>query len=137
MWIDLNDEESKPMIHTEKDSNGKETDRIIIPAFDLYGKEVGDSNRRERITTHVQEICISPKNAEMLKNLFCKISNEGNTNLKFIPYGIHVVSKAGTMINIILQQHIFPINMENVPIVNIQDKDVEKINKIIDNFLYF
>ena len=53
MWIDLNDEESKPMIHTEKDSNGKETERIIIPAFDLYGKEVGDSNRQERITTHV------------------------------------------------------------------------------------
>ena len=93
MWIDLNDEESKPMIHTEKDSTGKETDRIIIPAFDLYGKEVGDSNGRERITT--------------LKNLLCKISNEGNTNLRLIQYRIHAVSKAGTMRNIILQHNIF------------------------------
>ena len=38
MWIDLNDEENKPMIDTEIDSNGKKTNRIIIPAFDLYGK---------------------------------------------------------------------------------------------------
>ena len=33
MWVDLNDEESKPMIHTEKYSTGNETDRIIIPVF--------------------------------------------------------------------------------------------------------
>ena len=48
MWIDLNDEESKPMIHTEKYSTGKETDRIIIPVFDINGKEVGDGNGREK-----------------------------------------------------------------------------------------
>ena len=61
MWIDLNDEESKPMIHTEKYSTGKETDRIIIPVFDINGKEVGDGNGRERITTHAHEIRTSPK----------------------------------------------------------------------------
>ena len=33
MWVDLNDEESKPMIHTETYSTGNETDRIIIPVF--------------------------------------------------------------------------------------------------------
>ena len=130
MWIDINDEESKPMIHTEKDSNRKETDRIIIPVFDLYGKKVGDGNGRDRITTHAYEIRTSPKNAEMLKTLLCKISNEGNTNLKFIPYGIHAVSKAGTMRNIILQHNLFPKNMTIVPIVNIQDKDAEKVKKI-------
>ena len=39
MWIDLNNEESKPMIHTGKDSTGKQTDRIIIPVFNLYKKK--------------------------------------------------------------------------------------------------
>lgn len=83
------------MIHEEKDVNGSETgkERITIPAFDLYGKEVDDGNRRERITTHAYEIRASPKTAEMFKNLLCKISNEGNTNLKPISYGINVVLK--------------------------------------------
>ena len=48
MWIDLNDEESKQMIHTEKDSNVNKTDRIIIPAFDVNKQEVGDGNRKEK-----------------------------------------------------------------------------------------
>ena len=36
MWIDLNDEESAPMIHQIKDSAGKPTgkQKIIIHAFD-------------------------------------------------------------------------------------------------------
>ena len=71
------------------------------------------------------------KNAEMLKNLHCKISNEENTNLKLIPYEIHAVSRAGTMRNIILQHNIFLKNMVMVPIVNIQGKDAEKVKKTI------
>ena len=70
----------------------------------------------------------------MLKHLLCKISNEGNTNLKFIPYGIHAVSKAGTMRNIILQHNIFLKNIAIVPIVNIQDNDAEKVKNISINF---
>ena len=61
MQIDLNDEERKPIFHTETDSNGNKTDRIIIPTFDLYGKEVGYGNGRKRITTHAYEIYTSPK----------------------------------------------------------------------------
>ena len=126
-WIYLNDEKIKPLIHIEKDSNENETDRIIIPAFDLYGKEVGNGNGRERITTHAYEIRTSPKNTEMLKNLLCKISNEENTNLKFILYGIHTVFKTEAMCNIILQHNIILKNIAIVSIVNIQDKDVEKV----------
>ena len=70
------------------------------------------------------------KNAEMLKNLHCKISNEENTNLKLIPYEIHAVSKAGTMRNIILQHNISLKNMAMVPIANIQGKDAEKVKQI-------
>ena len=90
MWIYLNDEESAPMIHQIKDSSGKETrqQKIVIPAFDLYSKEIGDGNGNERITTFVYKIRTSPSNTNMLTNLLCKISNEGNSNLRFILYGI-------------------------------------------------
>ena len=70
------------------------------------------------------------KNAEILKNLLCITSNEGNTNLIFIPYGINTVSKAGTMRNIILQHNAFFKNMAIVPFVNIEDKDAEKVKNI-------
>ena len=71
------------------------------------------------------------KTAEMLKSLLCITSNEGNTNLIFIPYGINTVSKAGTMRNIILQHNAFFKNMAIVPFVNIKDKDAEKVKTIL------
>ena len=57
------------MIHQIKDSTGKLTgkQKIIIPAFDLYNKEVGDGNGNERVTTFAYEICTSLDNANMLK----------------------------------------------------------------------
>ena len=67
--------------------------KIVIPAFDLYIKEVGDGNGNERVTTYAYEIRKSPNNANMLKNLLCKISNECNSNLRFIPYGIQSLLK--------------------------------------------
>ena len=81
MWIDLDDDESAPLIHQIKDNKGKPTgqQKIVTPAFDLYSKEVGDENGNERVTTFTYEIRTSPTNANMLKNLLCKISNEGNS----------------------------------------------------------
>ena len=53
MRIDLDDEESAPMVHQIKDGAGKPTgkQKVVIPAFALYSKEVCDGNRNERITT--------------------------------------------------------------------------------------
>ena len=77
MWIDLNDEEYTPLIHQIKDSSGKNTgqQKIVIPVFDLYSKEIGDGNGNERVTTCAYEIRTSPNNANMLKNLLYQISN--------------------------------------------------------------
>ena len=38
MWIDLDDEDCKDMIHQELDTKGHPTEkeRIIVPAFDLH-----------------------------------------------------------------------------------------------------
>ena len=92
MWIDLDDEESAPSIHQTKDNKGKPTgqQQIVIPAFDLYSKEVGERNGNERVTTFAYEIRSSPTNANMLKNQICKISNEGNSKLRFIPYNLSI-----------------------------------------------
>ena len=129
MWVDLDDEECAPLIHQIKDSSGNNTgqQKIVIPAYDLYGKEIGDGNGHDRVTTHAYEIRTSPTNANMLKKILCKISNDGKSNLRFIPYGIHSLSKEGTMKNIILQHNMFLQNMAIVPIINIKDNDKDKI----------
>ena len=53
MWFNVDDEESAPMIIQIEDSAGKFTgkQRIVIPTFDLYSKEVGDSNGKKKVTT--------------------------------------------------------------------------------------
>lgn len=81
------------MIHQIIDSAGKPTDKqkIVIPAFDLYYKEIGDGNGNERVSTFSYEIRTSPNNANMLKNLLYKISNEDNFNIRFISYVIQSI----------------------------------------------
>ena len=83
MWIDLDDEENAPLIYQIKDNKGKPTgkQKNLIPVFDLYSKELGDGNGNERVTTFAYESRTSPTNANMLKNLLCKIYNEGNSML--------------------------------------------------------
>ena len=64
MWIDLDDEISKPMIHKIEDKEGHPTgqQRIIIPGFHFYSKEVGAGGGQNRITTFAYEIRTSPEN---------------------------------------------------------------------------
>ena len=49
MWIDLDDDDCKDMIHQNLDTEGKPTGkvRILIPAFDLHSREVGDGNGKD------------------------------------------------------------------------------------------
>ena len=86
MWIDLNDEESAPMIHQIKDSSEKTgQQKIVIPAFDLYSKEIGDGNGNERITTFAYEIRTSPSNANMLKKSTMQNIQRRKLELKIHP----------------------------------------------------
>ena len=139
MNLSLSRGKSAPLIHQVKDIKGNPTgqQKIILPAFDLYSKEVGDGNGNERVTIFAYEIRTSPKNANMLKNLLCKISNEGNSKLRFIPYGIQSLSKQGTMRNIILQHNLFLQNMAIVPIINISNIKKDKVKKLFKSSLYF
>ena len=49
MWIELDDDDCKDMIHQNLDTEGKPTGkvRILIPAFDLHSREVGDGNGKD------------------------------------------------------------------------------------------
>ena len=99
MWIDLDDEISKPMIHNIEDKEGNPTgqQRIVIPGFDFYSKEVGTGSGQNRITTFAYEIRTSPKNSTMLKHLLCKLSEENINDIKFIPYGLDNMTQNNTM----------------------------------------
>ena len=72
IWIDLNDDESAPIIHQIKVSTRKPTGKhkIVISVFDLYIKEIGDSNGNERVTTFAYKNRALPNNANMLKTSY-------------------------------------------------------------------
>ena len=73
----------------------------------------------------------------MIKKLLCKISNEGNSKLRFVLYVIQSLPKQGTMRNIILQHNIFLQNIAIVPIVNISNNEKENVKKLFESSLYF
>ena len=89
-----------------------------------------------RVTIFAYEIRTSPDNANILKNLLCKISHEGNSKLRFIPYGIQSLSKQGTVKNIILQHNMFLQNMAIAPIINIKKSEKENVKKLFESSLY-
>ena len=78
------------MIHEVKDMEGNPTgkQKIVIPTFVLYSKEVGKGQGYDRITTLTYEIRTSPENAVMLKSLLCQVSSAKVLDLKFVPYGL-------------------------------------------------
>ena len=72
MWKDIQDEQSKDMLVDIKDNEENLTDkqRIVIPAFDIYSKEVGERQGRDKVTTFAYEIRKSPAYSPILK-IYC------------------------------------------------------------------
>jgi len=71
MYIDLNDEKSRPLTHQIKDGEGKSTGKqnIVNLTFHFYSKEIGDDNGNERVTTFAYKFRTSLNNADMFNNL--------------------------------------------------------------------
>ena len=109
MWIDIEDKEYQQMIHEVKDKEGNPTgkQKIVIPAFDLYSKEVGEGQGYDRITTLAYEIRTSQENAVMLKSLLCQVSSAKVLDLKFVPYRLDRQTNERTIREIIIQQNIY------------------------------
>ena len=95
MWIDLVYNETRRIMHPILDTKGKPTGskRIVLPAFDLYSKNIGNGNGDQRISTFAYEIRTSPENAITLKSILCKISMTESNELTFIPYGMDSLGK--------------------------------------------
>ena len=117
MRIDLNVEDSLDIFHQDLHSKGNSIrkERIIIPAFDLYSREVGDGNGTDRVKMFAYEIRCEPKNAHMLKMLLCRVSTE-YSNFNFIPYGLKSITNSTTTRQIIAWKNSFLEEMAIVPI---------------------
>ena len=108
----------------------------MIPAFDLYSKEVGEGQGYDRITTLTYEIRTSPENAVMLKNLLCQVSSAKVLDLKFVPYGLDRETTERTIREIIIQQNIYLTEMAIVPVTSITKDDKEEVETILSRSLY-
>lgn len=95
VWIDIEDKESKGISIEIKDSEGRPTgkQRISIPLFDLYSKEISEGQGHDSVTTIAYEIRTSPANSTMLNSLLSQISPEIILDLKFILYGLDKQTK--------------------------------------------
>ena len=71
MWIDLEDNETKMIMHPILDTKGKstESETIVLLAFDLYSKKIGHGNCDQRISIFAYEIKTSPENSIVLKKI--------------------------------------------------------------------
>ena len=82
MSIYMIEEETKPLTKIdEKDSNNA----VIIPAFGIHGKNIGNGNRVERITANAYEFCCHTDNSEIFKTLLARCSEDSNNAFHFIP----------------------------------------------------
>ena len=88
MWINLEDKECQQMIHevNDKEDNSTGKQKLMIPVFDLYSKEVGEEQEYDCITILAYEIRTSPENSVILKSLLCEVSNAKVLDLKLITY---------------------------------------------------
>ena len=69
-WLDLDDDDTK-LLMKENTTRDNTTQKIVIPAFDVYHKIFNSSNGIYRITTTVYEIKTSPIHAATLQSIIC------------------------------------------------------------------
>ena len=108
----------------------------VIPAFDLYIKEVGDVQGYDRITTLANRIRTSPEHLVILKILLCQFSNAKVLNLKFIPYGLDRQTNERTIREIIIQQNIYFVEMAIIQVTGITKDGKEELKIILYKSLY-
>ena len=96
---------------------------MILPAFNLYGKFIGDINGDKQIIMFVYEIRINHIYALTLNNILSKITMEEANVLKFIPYGLNAMGNKNTMRNMITQNNEFLNNMAIVSIFGVKPKE--------------
>ena len=134
--LDLDDDDTT-LFMKEKSTGDKTTQEIVIPAFDIHHKIFGSGNGEDRITTTVYEIRTSPTHAATLKSILCKASHPDNHPIvQFIAYGIQGITNKDIYKNMIKKQNAFIKDNSIVPVHDIEERDIGKFNKLIENTKY-
>ena len=85
MAVYMTEEETKALTKTGK----KESDEaLVIPAFNIHSKNVGNGNGVGRITTNAYEFRCHPDNSNIFKVLLARCSDDSNNAFHFIPFGL-------------------------------------------------
>ena len=85
MAVYMTEEETKALTKTgEKESD----EAVVIPAFDIHCKNVGNGNGAGRITTNAYESRCHPDNSNIFKALLARCSGDINNAFHFIPFGL-------------------------------------------------
>ena len=111
----------------------------VIPAFDIHNNEFGTGigTGNERITTNVYEIHTSPDNVAILKSNLCKASHpDNNPTIQFIPYRIQGITNNDIYKTIITKQNAFIFDSSIIPIYDTEERDINKLQKLIEISLY-
>ena len=97
---------------TEAPQNQNE---IIISAFDIHHKTVGNGNGSNIISTTAFDIRCNPKDFSLLKTPMQRFSEDPNNNFTFIPYGILQMTNTETYRRHIIFQNNFIASMAIIP----------------------
>ena len=98
MLVHLNDEEMTVMKNTSKESidDPQRQNEILIPAFDIHHKTVGNGNGANRISTTAFDIRCNSKDSSLFKTLMARCSEDTNNEFTFIPYELLQITNAET-----------------------------------------
>ena len=93
MVLYTTEEETKALTKIdEKDSNNT----VIIPAFDIHSKNVGNKNGAGRIVTNAYEFRCHLDNSNIFKALLKRCSKDINNAFNFIPFGLPQLTTIAT-----------------------------------------
>ena len=93
MAVYMTEEETKALTKTrEKESN----EAVVIPAFDIHSKNVGNENGAVRITTNAYEFRYYPDNSNIFKVLLARLSHDINNAFHFMPFGLPQLTTIAT-----------------------------------------
>lgn len=140
MQIDLDEEESRPLVHKINDNDGiwSGKERIIILAFDLYSLEVGDNNGTDRITCfHLRNQTHSRKYRYTQESTIQDLKRRTFKPLFYSLYNTIIGGGGRTMRSKILQLNIFINNMDIILIKGIKETDKVNMNQLFSQSLYF
>ena len=102
MAVYMTEEETKALTKSgEKDSD----EAVVIPAFDIHSKNVGNENGTERITTNVYEFHCHLDNSNIFKTLLTRCSDDINNAFHLILFGLAQLTTIATYMNHIKLQN--------------------------------